>query len=479
MKKQAYNPYLPLYEYIPDGEPYVFGDRVYVYGSHDKFNGEAFCMNDYVCWSAPVDDLADWRCEGVIYRRTQDPDCGPNNYMYAPDITPGPDGRYYLYYTLDMQGTMAVAVGDSPVGPFEYYGRVRCADGHILGTQKGDAYQFDPGVLLDDDGRAWMYSGFGVGMPEEIRDKYFGGRTMEGAYCFELEPDMLTVKSGPTVIVPQQQNAEGTPFAAHPFFEASSIRKINGLYYFVYSSTWSHELCYAVSEYPDHGFRPGGAIVSNGDVDLEGWTITAPAAYIGNNHGGLVQLGGQWYIFYHRQSNYHSFSRQGCAEPVTIAADGSIAQVEMTSCGLNGGDLRGIGTYPAAIACQLRSGSGACHMDQAGKDRESHPAFTQTGADREENADQYITNLRSGAVAVYKYFDLSGTQQISLRLRGDAGSVKVYDRAGGELLTEVPFGGATEYTDCSASLVGGKAHSALTLVFETDGAMDFSEITLG
>ena len=61
VKKQAFNPYLPSWEYIPDGEPYVFGDRVYVYGSHDYFNGYVFCMGDYVCWSAPVDDLGNWR----------------------------------------------------------------------------------------------------------------------------------------------------------------------------------------------------------------------------------------------------------------------------------------------------------------------------------------------------------------------------------------------------------------------------------
>ena len=67
MKKQAYNPYLPSYEYVPDGEPYVFGDRLYVYGSHDKFNGDTFCVNDYVCWSASVDDLGDWRFEGIIF----------------------------------------------------------------------------------------------------------------------------------------------------------------------------------------------------------------------------------------------------------------------------------------------------------------------------------------------------------------------------------------------------------------------------
>ena len=47
-KKQVFNPYLPSWEYIPDGEPHKFDGRIYVYGSHDKFNGRTFCMNDYV-----------------------------------------------------------------------------------------------------------------------------------------------------------------------------------------------------------------------------------------------------------------------------------------------------------------------------------------------------------------------------------------------------------------------------------------------
>ena len=44
MKQQVFNPYLPSWEYIPDGEPYVFGDRVYVYGSHDSF-----WSTDFLC----------------------------------------------------------------------------------------------------------------------------------------------------------------------------------------------------------------------------------------------------------------------------------------------------------------------------------------------------------------------------------------------------------------------------------------------
>lgn len=114
---QAFNPYLPSWEYVPDGEPHVFGDRVYVYGSHDAFGAPIFCVNDYVCWSAPVDDLRTWRYEGVIYQRRQDPGnkLGIRS-LYAPDVTKGPDGRYYLYYAFDFLGEIGVAVCDTPAG---------------------------------------------------------------------------------------------------------------------------------------------------------------------------------------------------------------------------------------------------------------------------------------------------------------------------------------------------------------------------
>lgn len=97
---QVYNPFLPLEEYIPDGEPHVFGDRVYLFGSHDKEGGETFCMLDYTVYSASVSDLTRWRKEGVIYHASQDPDYGNRHYMYAPDVVQGNDGRFYLYYCM-------------------------------------------------------------------------------------------------------------------------------------------------------------------------------------------------------------------------------------------------------------------------------------------------------------------------------------------------------------------------------------------
>ena len=54
---QSCNLYLPGYEYVADGEPHVFGNRLYVFGSHDRFNGTTFCQNNYVGWSAPLDRL--------------------------------------------------------------------------------------------------------------------------------------------------------------------------------------------------------------------------------------------------------------------------------------------------------------------------------------------------------------------------------------------------------------------------------------
>lgn len=141
MKRQAVNPFLPSWEYIPDGEPRRFGDRVYLYGSHDRFGGREFCMNDYVCWSAPVDDLSDWRYEGVIWRRTDDPGNREGKmFLYAPDCVQGPDGSYYLYYFLGIQFLIGVAVCDEPAGKFEFHGYVHYADGSRLGDKEGDAF---------------------------------------------------------------------------------------------------------------------------------------------------------------------------------------------------------------------------------------------------------------------------------------------------------------------------------------------------
>ena len=155
MKTQCHNPYLPLFEHIPDGEPRVFGDRLYIFGSHDLENGNEFCELDYVAWSAPVNDLSDWRYEGVIYRKDQDPFNQDLLPLYAPDVVKGRDGRYYLYYCVRFQDSINVAVCDTPAGEYEYYGRIRYQDGTVM----TDNQPYDPSVICCEEGN-FLYFGF-------------------------------------------------------------------------------------------------------------------------------------------------------------------------------------------------------------------------------------------------------------------------------------------------------------------------------
>lgn len=418
-KQQIFNPYLPSWEYIPDGEPHVFGDRVYVYGSHDKFNAPMFCVNDYVCWSAPVENLSDWRYEGVIYRKNQDPKNKLGlRLLFAPDVCRGSDGRYYLYYAFDFMGVMSVAVCDTPAGMYQFLGHVHYPDGTLWGRKKGDQFPFDPGVLVDDDGRIWLYSGFYTPTPAIVT----GGKKLrnDGGTVVELEPDMVTMRGAPIVIFPKEGPDS---FPDHEFFEASSIRKDRDKYIFVYSSRHNHELCYALSDRPDRGFIFGGTLVSQGDLFLDGRTQEKDGLnYLGNTHGGLLNIGEDWYIFYHRQTNRHSYSRQACAEKLERTPEGGFKQAEVTSCGLNGGPLKGKGRYEARIACNLWSKDGVGRYDGANprKRLEAHPYFTQSGLDREEDGDQYIANMRDGSVAGFKYFQIEGTSKIILEVQGSA-----------------------------------------------------------
>jgi hypothetical protein len=470
MKKQAFNPYLPSWEYIPDGEPYVFGDRVYVYGSHDRFNGHAFCLNDYVCWSAPVDDLGNWRYEGVIYRKTDDP-LNPDGSMclYAPDVTRGPDGRYYLFYVLDKVSVVSVAVCDTPAGKFEFYGYVRYPDGTRLGEREGDQHQFDPGVLTEGD-RTYLYTGF---CPR-------GDRSRNGCMATVLGPDMLTIVEEPVFVLPSEPYSAGTGFEGHEYFEAPSIRKRGDTYYLIYSSILMHELCYATSKDPRKGFTYGGVIVSNADMHIDSYKpADKPMYYGGNNHGSIVGIGDQWYIFYHRQTNGHHYSRQGCAEPITFREDGGIAQAEMTSCGLNGGPLVGRGEYPAYIACNLFCKDEELYIGTYGAWMDGRfPKITQDGKDGDEEPG-YIANMRDTATAGFKYFDCRGVKRVKIKARGYAkGVFEVKTSWDGPALGSIPVNFTNIWKEYAADIAIPDGVHALYFTYTGSGNAQLASFTL-
>ncbi len=414
LKYQCHNPYLPIEEHIPDGEPRVFEDRLYVFGSHDLENGKEFCEQDYVTWSASVDDLSDWRYEGVIYRKDQDPYNQDVLPLYAPDVICGPDRRYYLYYCIKFQDSIHVAVADRPTGPYEFYGRVHYPDGQVMSENQ----PYDPSVIVTD-GKVYLYFGFA---PCMINIPRYKGQDLRGGSVLELENDMLTVKKGPEIVIPSMKYGKGTSFEGNEYFEGPSIRKIGDLFYLIYSSVNTHQLCYATSSEPMSGFVFRGCIISNGDVGYKGRKEEDKVMSVGNDHGGLVKIKDQWYVFYHRHTSLNQYNRQGCAEKIQILEDGSIPQVCVTTSGMNPEPLSGKETYPAVYCCNLTNGHMGALNSLGRSNREiEFPYITSVQNER------YITNISDGDRIGYKYINLSETNGIEVTYRcSEDGVLEIY-----------------------------------------------------
>lgn len=485
LKKRTYglNPYLPEYEYIPDGEPHVFGDRVYIYGSHDRYKGKKFCMNDYVCYSASIYDLSDWRYEGVIYTRTQDPRMADGTHqLWAPDVARGKDGRYYLYYCPDDTiKSIGVAVCDSPAGRYEFYGIVQDKKGGCLGERPQDSIAFDPGVFVDEDGSIYLYSGNGPRTKREI------GKEPKASLVVRLGDDMITMAEEPKKLLPTLADSKGSGFEGHEFFEASSIRKIGGRYYLVYSSVQLHELCYAISDSPVGDYRYGGVIVSNADIMEKSSDKRARNSY-GNDHGGIECINGNYYIFYHRPTDRNMFSRQGLAEKIEILSDGSIPQVEMTSQGMQGSPLPGTGTYPAACVAHLygKHAQAIAHPLAMGK---KHPYLTQEGgAVEEENfvknpiqerPRMYITNGKDGMHALFRYFAIRNVTEISVTVRGRVkGSLDIYLGEAGALAGSIAIVPSVDWQTYRTKVDIPQGVQELCFVYRGKGKLDFLEFDL-
>ena len=384
----AINPYLPEWEHIPDGEPYVFEDpehpgkeRIYIYGSHDT-SKTSYCGPDLTVWSAPVEDLTDWRCDGVIFEYSSGT---KKDTMYAPDVAVvnESDGSktYYLYPNdQTTKRNSMVCKSKSPIGPFEPINLNSDTDPSSTGVMG-----FDPAVFVDDDGRVYGYWGF------------------HKASMAELDPaTMATVKPGTSIIDDAFLDYEDDDQIR--FFEASSMRKINDKYIFIYSrKTQDGEfglgkstatLAYLYSDNPLGPWTYGGTIIDarGRNTDSEGNTFAALAAT--NTHGSLAQVNGQWYIFYHRSiNNDGGYSRQGMAEPVdiTFTEDGKvkISEAEVTSEGMEMNGLDPFKLYSAGISCYTTGGS-----------------YIQATWDKNDIGGA-VSNNKNGAIVGYKYFNFT------------------------------------------------------------------------
>ena len=297
--------------FMADPTARAFEGRIYLYTSHDRDNATTYNMNDYHVFSS--DDLVNWQDHGIVLET--------RNFwassLYAPDCVYDEINKRYILFFPNSGSNIGVVVSDTPYGPFED------PLGKPLITPKYPGAEvewcFDPGVLVDDDGHAYLY--FGGGMPESGNN----------ARVIRLGEDMISLKDD-----------AATTIEAPDYFEAPFTFKKDGKYYYTYSTNWEngHEIRidYMMSDDPMTGWEYKGVVINN-----------PPDNHGNNNHHSIVEYEGDWYVFYHSrnlaisQGNMDVHQRSVNIERMFFTDNGEIIRAEFTKGDIE--QLRNVNAY--------------------------------------------------------------------------------------------------------------------------------------
>lgn len=421
-KSGCFNPYLPLDIYIPDGEPKVFGDRVYLYGSKDEWGGE-YCCWKYHVYSAPLSDLTEWTDHGPVLASTNDYlDEGiadgvdwSDGLLWAPDIAKKGD-TYYLYFCLS-DGSEGVAESSYPYGPFVNAKRITMGGKPIEGI--------DPSVLQDGD---TYYYTWGQG----------------DCHMAKLNDDMCTLDPDTYAhsLITHDDGQQG-------FHEGSSLRKVGDHYVIVYASEYTEEypnrggaptcLDYAISDNVYGPYRRGGCIVDNTGIDPSSW----------NDHGSIIKLGDQWYVFYHGSSNNTKYTRRARVERIEVNEEtGEIRQSPMTSSGF------------------------AESLNPEVKVEATYGYNVDGGAYFTQEEDRFpMINVAGGSSASWRWFDFGGTEgnwtlKLEARIFADCG-VEVW--MNGEKKAAILAEKCCDMQDLEVKVDAAKGMVDLKVVFTGEG----------
>lgn len=270
--------------YSADAAALVSGDTLYLYVGHDEAptGGQGYVMNDWYCYSTK--DMKNWENHGSVLH--------VNDFSWADDSAWASqvvekDGKFYYYTTVAQasSGGMAigVAVSDSPTGPFKDAIGAPLITSNMTDFPGQGAWTWDdidPTVLIDDDGKAYMY--FGNTYPKYV----------------VLNDDMISFDEEIGIQKMRLPYAAGLPFT-----EALWIHKNDDRYFMSYAAGWEEQLAYCYSDSPTGPWRSGGLIMSY-------------AANSNTSHQAIVKFNGKWIIFYHNGTleGGDSFHRSVCAE---------------------------------------------------------------------------------------------------------------------------------------------------------------------
>lgn len=275
----------------------VYNDTVYIYATNDmqqiEFNDGKDDNHYNKITSLTVfasKDLVNWTDMGVIDVAGNNGGKGDAKWAsnsWAPAIAckkiNGKD-KFFLYFA-DSGNGIGVVTSDSPTGPFVDPIK-RALISRDVPTCKEVNWLFDPAVIVDEDGKGYIY--FGGGHDPEKYEHPMTGR------CAALGDDMVSLAGDPKII--------DAPF----LFEDSGIHKMGKTYYYTYCSNFADRskttdvnkmptgvICYMTSENP------------LGPFEYKGYTLENPGTYFGpggNNHHWIFNFKNKWYIAYHTQT---------------------------------------------------------------------------------------------------------------------------------------------------------------------------------
>lgn len=289
----------PLVSHIFTADPnaVVYGDRIYLYVSHDVDGQEDYDMVDYRGFSS--DDMVNWQDHGQLIHTDSLPWA---ENLYAPGAC-SKNGKYYLYMP-NGGSSIGVAVADEPGGPF-----VDPIGGALITKSYPNAnvpWLFDPACFVDDDGQGYLYFGGGDD----------GG---QNARVIRLNDDMISLK-----------DAEATTIPTTAFFEAAFVHKHEGTYYYSYSSdfTSGHNaaLEYMTGDNPMGPFEYKGAFLPNHNINNGN-----------NNHGSIVDFGDKTYVFYHARKLQQELgvdkinNRSVAVQEITYGANDTLNGITMST----------------------------------------------------------------------------------------------------------------------------------------------------
>jgi len=409
-------------QYTADPTARVFGDKVWLFASHDIISPveperKWFCMADYHVFSS--ENLRDWTDHGVILSQENVPWGDSDGYsMWAPDCVEK-DGKYYFVFP-DAPASgrgfaIGVAVADAPQGPYVPFEK----------SLEG-VFGIDPCVLQASDGNTYFYwSGMGL-QGAKIKDDF---TALDGAPVRLDTPLPEGFKEGPFIF-----EREGRFYLTYPWVQDRT-----------------ETLAYAMSDNPLGPYEFKGLIMEQSPSEC--WT----------NHHSLVQYKGEWYLFYHHNDYSPTFDKNRSVriDKISFNADGTIMQVTPT--------LRGVGITPAGEKIQVDRYSAIYHVA-------SYIDFL----DPQRPFDGWFVSLgRSGTWVRYDDIDFgaSAPSSMTVRYRAPKASKASFWLSDEDSLGSFDFPASESWKEIRLSLAGNPTGIGSIKILMENAGMDIDWIS--